>query len=135
MKSCPQCKKLMPESNTVCIECGHRFKTTNQINEQKKVQKVETSIKIENKPNSTQTKINQPSQPEIPVAHYLFLPVSIFFGIFWFIPLIGVILSFVAITTLEEQKTKNIDVGSHVGFTIGAGAVHVIYVLSALFRG
>lgn len=136
MPKCPNCKAIVSDKITICTECGTRF--NNPIkNTQLSSKNVIKEPKIE-KPSKSQTNDSVSTQSktaEIPYIHYLYLIVSIFFGIFWFIPLIGVFLSYAAYSSLDEQQSKGIDVGSHLGLTIAAGFVHALYVVVRLVMG
>jgi DNA-directed RNA polymerase subunit M/transcription elongation factor TFIIS len=128
MQKCPNCNNVIPNKLSICTDCGHRLKVSESNIPTKKV--------AENSKTSSSELENISSKPielpkaEIPTYHYLFLIASIFFNFgFWFIPLIGVLLSYVALSDLSEQTSKNIEVGNHVLYTIITGGIHFIYIL------
>ena len=125
MKKCPKCKNEISDKLDICTECGHKLSLLHsELNEHKS--KTVKEVKIE--------KPKEVAKAEIPTFHYLFLVASIFFNFgFWFIPVIGVLLSYGALSELGEQTSKNIEVGNHVLYTIITGGIHFIYILVVIF--
>jgi len=153
---CPNCDNDLPEISVICDYCGSRFykSNNNQTNDSKNTNNSshvqhsyteKTSYNDSKKTNSSRhvetsysKKITyEDIKGDLPRYHYWLLIVSVFLSFFWFIPLIGLIASFIANDTIKEldKKYSEINLDQQYIYTWIAGGIHLLYIIVVLVRG
>lgn len=142
MKKCEFCGYKIINKSKICPECGHVFNVKNEV----KLYSVKVKDNRESKPQNPQQKIDdsnhkldsknikkdnyEKTRVINSPPHYQFYLIfsSVFFSIFWLIPLIGLIASVFAFNDLLENDYSKKDTLKI--WTLVAIFIHSLYLLN-----
>ncbi|MGD9909455.1 MAG: zinc-ribbon domain-containing protein [Candidatus Izemoplasmatales bacterium] len=141
MKKCPKCNEIISDSARFCPTCGRRFDSNETAfsNEDIITQKTQyTYPSIQLGTSNTQARkitnnddsVNNVTKSKIPSYQFWLIVPSAFLNWLIFVPIIGIIFSYIAYSKIDEIKSECVDVGSMKGWTIFAIIVHLIFLIA-----